>query len=98
MLAAPYASVAPSMLTDGLVDFRGFALTRRPMIANLAASMHIHNQIALLAFRNSKPGTVGVRTAVRRFGYFLQEAFLDGKSLLFDILLCDRKAIGGKGD
>src|SRR5262249_25506965 len=77
---------------DGPVDFRGLTLTRRPVIMNLAARMHIHNHIALFAFRNSKPGTVGVRTTVRRFGDVLQEGVLDGKSPLLNVFLCDGEA------
>src|SRR5262249_54371431 len=86
-----------SLLPDSLVDFRCLALTGRPVITNLAARMHIHDDIALLAFRDSKPGTVPGRTTVRRFGHLLQDRVLDGKSLLFDVLLCNVEAIGGKG-
>src|SRR5262249_35611944 len=86
-----------SLLPDSLVDFRCLALTGRPVITNLAARMHIHDDIALLAFRDSKPGTVPGRTTVRRFGHFLQDRVLDGKSLLLDVLFCNVEAIGGKG-
>src|SRR5882724_1006290 len=89
--------VMPSVvIPQCLPDFRNVATAQGPDILNGAGWAHVHDDIATVTACNAKPGAIPRQAAVLRLSEIFQGRFVpNSKTLLFDGLCRDGKAIGG---